>query len=176
MLEPDVGRSGRRRRGGRGVRVAAGFSRRRHRDRAGRAGTGVLGGDHGARGADRAGVFDAAAALCARAARGSTCGLFVLIAALGTLTTVTMSLDTTAVLLTPVVLTLAVRLGLRPLPFAMLAVWLAILTTQTALPDPHTVATCDSTTVATAPNHHDRSHDEPCSPTKPLTESFRGGS
>jgi arsenical pump membrane protein len=75
--------------------------------------------------ADRAGVFDAAAAVCARAARGSTAGLFMLIAVLGTLTTVTMSLDTTAVLLTPVVLTLTVRLGLRPLPFAMLAVWLA---------------------------------------------------
>jgi arsenical pump membrane protein len=53
--------------------------------------------------ADRAGVFDAAAAVCARAARGSTARLFVLIAVLGTLTTVTMSLDTTAVLLTPVV-------------------------------------------------------------------------
>ncbi len=36
-----------------------------------------------------------------------------------------MSLDTTAVLLTPVVLTLTRRLGLRALPFALLAVWLA---------------------------------------------------
>lgn len=75
--------------------------------------------------ADRAGVFDAAAGVCARAARGSTVRLFVLIGLLGTVTTIGMSLDTTAVLLTPVVLTVADRLGLRPLPFALLAVWLA---------------------------------------------------
>lgn len=75
--------------------------------------------------ADRAGVFDAAAGICARAGRGSSRRLFLLIALLGTLTTVGMSLDTTAVLLTPVVLTLTERLGLRPLPFALLVVWLA---------------------------------------------------
>jgi arsenical pump membrane protein len=75
--------------------------------------------------ADRAGVFDAAAGICARAARGSTVRLFLLISVLGTLTTIGMSLDTTAVLLTPVVLTLTDKLGLRPLPFALLAVWLA---------------------------------------------------
>ncbi|SOD71412.1 arsenite efflux membrane protein ArsB [Jatrophihabitans sp. GAS493] len=75
--------------------------------------------------ADRAGVFDAAARACARAARGSTIRLFLLISLLGTLTTIGMSLDTTAVLLTPVVLSLTDRLGLRPLPFALLAVWLA---------------------------------------------------
>jgi arsenical pump membrane protein len=75
--------------------------------------------------ADRAGVFDAAAGVCARAGRGSTPRLFLLIAALGTLTTIGMSLDTTAVLLTPVVLALTARLGLAPLPFALLAVWLA---------------------------------------------------
>ncbi len=74
---------------------------------------------------DRAGVFDAAARGCARLARGSVIGLFLLIAALGTLVTIGMSLDTTAVLLTPVVLTITERLGLRPLPFALLAVWLA---------------------------------------------------
>ncbi len=74
---------------------------------------------------DRAGVFDAAATVCARAARGSALRLYLVVAALGVLTTVAMSLDTTAVLLTPVVLTLAARLGLRPLPFALLAVWLA---------------------------------------------------
>src|SRR4029079_1690992 len=43
-------------------------------------------------------------------------------------------------------------------------------TAQTALPDPHTVAANDSTTVPTAHNHHDRPHDEPCRPTKPLPE------
>ncbi|MDQ2815493.1 MAG: hypothetical protein M3Z75_27515, partial [Actinomycetota bacterium] len=51
--------------------------------------------------ADKAGVFEAAAGVCARAARGSTPRLFLLIAALGTLTRIGTSLDTTAVLLTP---------------------------------------------------------------------------
>lgn len=51
--------------------------------------------------------------------------LFLLVAGLGTLTTIGMSLDTTAVLLTPVVLTITDKLGLRPLPFALLVVWLA---------------------------------------------------
>ena len=74
---------------------------------------------------DRAGVFDVAAQACARAARGSTRRLFLLIAVLGTATTIGMSLDTTAVLLTPVVLTVTDRLGLRPLPFALLVIWLA---------------------------------------------------
>ncbi len=74
---------------------------------------------------ERAGVFDAAARICARLARGSTLRLFLLIAVLGTLTTIGMSLDTTAVLLTPVVLAITDKLGLRPLPFALLVVWLA---------------------------------------------------
>lgn len=75
--------------------------------------------------ADRAGVFAAAAGTCARVARGSTIRLFLLIAVLGSATTIGMSLDTTAVRLTPVVLTLTDSLGLRPLPVALLAVWLA---------------------------------------------------
>lgn len=75
--------------------------------------------------ADRAGVFDAAAGMCARVARGSTVRLFLLVAALATVITVGMSLDTTAVLLTPVVLALAFRLGLSPRPFVFLVVWLA---------------------------------------------------
>jgi arsenical pump membrane protein len=75
--------------------------------------------------ADRAGVFSAAARLAARAGRGSTRRLFLLMAALAALTTVFLSLDTTAVLLTPVVLTLADDAALDPLPFALLAVWLA---------------------------------------------------
>ncbi|MFJ4657111.1 SLC13 family permease [Nocardia sp. NPDC088792] len=75
--------------------------------------------------ADTAGVFDAAADRCARLARGSTAALFALVAVLATATTVGMSLDTTAVLLTPVVLALTARLGLAPLPFALLVIWLA---------------------------------------------------
>lgn len=75
--------------------------------------------------ADKAGVFDVAAHYCARLARGSTPLLFVLVASLATVTTVTMSLDTTAVLLTPVVLATVERLGLAAVPFALLVVWLA---------------------------------------------------
>src|SRR6185437_12441289 len=61
------------------------------------------------------------------------------------------------------------------LAHAQLVGWLqgllhTVQTAQTALPDPHTVAANDSTTVPTAHNHHDRPHDEPCSPTKPLPE------
>src|SRR6476619_7721440 len=55
---------------------------------------------------------------------------------------------------------------------AQLVGWLQGLlqTTQTALSEPHTVAANDSKTVQTAPNHHDRPHDEPCRPTKPRPE------
>jgi len=61
------------------------------------------------------------------------------------------------------------------LAHAQLVGWLQGLlqttqTAHTALPDPHTVAANDSTTVPTAPNHRDRPHDEPCRPTKPLPE------
>ena len=61
------------------------------------------------------------------------------------------------------------------LAHAQLVGWLQGLlrttqTAHTALPDPHTVAANDSTTVPTAHNHHDRPHDEPCRPTKPLPE------
>lgn len=75
--------------------------------------------------ADNAGVFAAAARIAARLGGGSVRRLFVLVVVLGTLTTLFLSLDTTAVLLTPVVLTLAVQLEISPIPFAMVTVWLA---------------------------------------------------
>ena len=75
--------------------------------------------------ADAAQVFDVAAQRAAKAGRGHTRRLFGLVLLLGTFTTIVLSLDTTAVLLTPVVLALASRLRLSPLPFAMAAVWLA---------------------------------------------------
>lgn len=75
--------------------------------------------------ADGAGVFSVAADRAARLARGSVPRLYLLVAALAALTTVVLSLDTTAVLLTPVVLLLAARLNLPPLPFALTTVWLA---------------------------------------------------
>jgi arsenical pump membrane protein len=75
--------------------------------------------------ADAAHVFDVAAVRAGRIARGHTRRLFALMLIFGAMTTVVLSLDTTAVLLTPVMLALASRLRLAPLPFAMAAVWLA---------------------------------------------------
>jgi arsenical pump membrane protein len=75
--------------------------------------------------ADAAQVFDVAAVRAARWGRGNTTGLFLLLCLLGAITTVLLSLDTTAVLLTPVVLATAQQLRLPPLPFALGAVWLA---------------------------------------------------
>jgi len=75
--------------------------------------------------AELAGVFDVAAHRAARSARGRTLLLFVLVVTLATVTTVVLSLDTTAVLITPVVLTLAQNLELDPVPFALATVWLA---------------------------------------------------
>jgi len=75
--------------------------------------------------ADAAGVFGVAADAAARLGRGSVPALFGLTAALATATTVVLSLDTTVVLLTPIVITLAVRLDLPPAPFAVLTLWLA---------------------------------------------------
>jgi predicted XRE-type DNA-binding protein len=58
------------------------------------------------------------------------------------------------------------------LAHAQLVGWLQGLlqTAHTALSDPHTVAANDSKTVQTAPNHLDRPHIQPCSPTKPVTD------
>lgn len=75
--------------------------------------------------ADAAAVFDVAAVGAARVARRRTPLLFALIVVLGAVTTIVLSLDTTAVLLTPVVLALADRLELPAEPFAMTTVWLA---------------------------------------------------
>jgi arsenical pump membrane protein len=75
--------------------------------------------------AEVATVFDVAASEAAHLARGRTPLLFLLVALLATATTGLLGLDTTAVLLTPVVLSLAKQLGISPLPFAMVTVWLA---------------------------------------------------
>ncbi|HTY72316.1 MAG TPA: SLC13 family permease [Actinomycetes bacterium] len=75
--------------------------------------------------ADAAGVFDVAAHVAAGLARGRVLALWLLVVALATATTIVLSLDTTAVLLTPVVLALAAQLELPALPFAMTTVWLA---------------------------------------------------
>jgi arsenical pump membrane protein len=75
--------------------------------------------------ADDAQLFQVTARGAARLGKGNTRRLFCWIVGLGTLTTVILSLDTTAVLLTPVVLTTAQELEIDPLPFAIAAVWLA---------------------------------------------------
>ena len=75
--------------------------------------------------ADASGVFSAAAAVAARCGKGSVPRLFMLVVALATATTLVLSLDTTAVLLTPVVLALTAALEISPIPFAMATVWLA---------------------------------------------------
>ena len=75
--------------------------------------------------ADGVGLFEVAARRAAEAARGRTLVLYLLIAVVAFAVTVLVSLDTTAVLLTPLVLVLTRRLGLPALPFAVLVVWLA---------------------------------------------------
>jgi arsenical pump membrane protein len=73
----------------------------------------------------RAEVFDAVAASVARAGRGSYPLLFLFCVAFASITTIALNLDTTAVLLTPVMLALATRVGIAPVPLAMTTVWLA---------------------------------------------------
>ncbi|WP_428831341.1 SLC13 family permease [Actinomadura chokoriensis] len=72
-----------------------------------------------------AGVFDAIAQRMARAGRGNYAALFLLCVAFASATTIFLNLDTTAVLLTPVMLALAARARIATLPLAMTTVWLA---------------------------------------------------
>ncbi len=72
-----------------------------------------------------AGVFDVAAARLAHWSRGRAAVLWLLIVTLAVVVTAFLSLDTTAVLLTPVVVAAARANGLPPLPFAFSTVWLA---------------------------------------------------
>ncbi|MEU5167824.1 SLC13 family permease [Streptomyces mutomycini] len=73
----------------------------------------------------RAQVFDVVSGWVARAGRGRYPLLFGLCVLFASLTTVTLNLDTTAVLLTPVMLALASRVGIAAVPLAMTTVWLA---------------------------------------------------
>lgn len=70
-------------------------------------------------------VFDVVASGVARAGRGRYARLFVLCVAFASITTITLNLDTTAVLLTPVMLALASRVKIAAVPLAMTTVWLA---------------------------------------------------
>lgn len=75
--------------------------------------------------ASEAGVFTVVAERAALWGRGRTAVLWLLVVAMAVVSTVFLSLDTTAVLLTPVVVLLAAHVRVSPLPFAMATVWLA---------------------------------------------------
>ena len=72
-----------------------------------------------------ASVFDVIAVRVAGLARGNYPALFVLCVFFATATTTVLNLDTTAVLLTPVMLALARKAGIAVIPLAMTTVWLA---------------------------------------------------
>lgn len=67
--------------------------------------------------AERAGIFGWAASLAARAGGGSVPRLYAMVFLVGTVVTATLSLDATAIMLTPLVYGIVVRLRLSPLPF-----------------------------------------------------------
>ena len=75
--------------------------------------------------AAEAGLFRVIAERAARLGLGRAWMLWLLVALLAVASTVFLSLDTTAVLLTPVVVILARHIGVSPLPFALTTVWLA---------------------------------------------------
>jgi len=75
--------------------------------------------------AAEAGLFDAVAHWAGHAGRGRGWLLWLLVVAIAALSTIFLSIDTTAVLLTPVMVVLARHVGISPLPFAVTTVWLA---------------------------------------------------
>jgi len=75
--------------------------------------------------AAEAGLFGLIAERTAVWGRGRAWLLWLLVVALAVASTIFLSLDTTAVLLTPVVVLLARHVGLSPLPFALTSVWMA---------------------------------------------------
>ena len=74
---------------------------------------------------DLAGVFDVAGHATARLSGHRVVVLWLLLAALAVLVTTFLGLDTTAVLLTPVALTVARQVGVPPAPFALTTLFLA---------------------------------------------------
>ena len=75
--------------------------------------------------AAEAGLFGLIAERTAVWGHGRAWLLWLLVVALAVASTIFLSLDTTAVLLTPVVVLLARHVGLSPLPFALTSVWMA---------------------------------------------------
>ncbi|MEO3934196.1 SLC13 family permease [Micrococcaceae bacterium Sec7.4] len=74
---------------------------------------------------DDAGLFRVVTERLAALGRGRVSLLWLLAIGLATVSTVFLSLDTTAVLVTPVVVLLAIHARIPPLPFALTTVWLA---------------------------------------------------
>ncbi|QDY91762.1 arsenic transporter [Arthrobacter sp. UKPF54-2] len=74
---------------------------------------------------DDAGLFRAVTDRLAAWGRGRVLLLWLLVIGLSCVSTVFLSLDTTAVLVTPVVVLLAVHARIPPLPFALTTIWLA---------------------------------------------------
>ena len=75
--------------------------------------------------ARHAAVFDVVAQHLARWGRGRVIALWAAVVLLAVVSTIFLSLDTTAVIVTPVVVLLAQGVGVSPLPFALATVWLA---------------------------------------------------
>lgn len=75
--------------------------------------------------AEKAGFFEWAALLTARAGGGRVLTLYGLVFLVGTTITATLSLDATAIVFTPIIYGMVVRLGLRPLPFMFACVYAA---------------------------------------------------
>lgn len=74
---------------------------------------------------DRAGFFDVAGHWVARRGHGRMWLLWLVFSAFAVTCTVFLSLDTTAVLLTPVALVIARQVGAAPRPFALTTLWIA---------------------------------------------------
>ena len=71
------------------------------------------------------GVFDWLSSVAVRSARGSCSRLFVLVYGVGTLVTVFMSNDATAVVLTPAILTAVRKAKVEPLPYLFVCAFIA---------------------------------------------------
>ncbi len=98
--------------------------------------------------ASEAGLFTWIAERAAGLGRGRTWALWLATVVLACLCTIFLSLDTTAVLLTPVVVVLGRHCGLPPLPFALTTVWLA--NTASLLLPVSNLTTCSRSTSSAA--------------------------
>jgi arsenical pump membrane protein len=71
------------------------------------------------------GVFDWLSSIAVRSARGSSSRLFALVYAVGTIVTILMSNDATAVVLTPAILTAVRKAKVQPLPYLFVCAFIA---------------------------------------------------